>query len=97
MPNVGIMFDVAHALFRQEDPADWAYTAGKYLKHIHMTDNDRLPPGRGKVDFFPLMRALKELDFSGYVTMEVGFSRDSFADSYARLSLEYLKELEAKA
>ncbi len=95
-PNLGVMFDTAHSLFRQEEAADWAYTAGGFLKHIHMADKGRQAPGTSGYDFQPLMQALKDIEYSGYVTMEIGFSRDRNADSMARRSLEHLKELEAR-
>lgn len=94
LPNVGMMFDVAHALFRQENPQDYVYMAGKHLKHVHFCDSDRLPPGSGTVDFYPIMKALKEIDYSDYIAMEIGFSRTTGTDSIARKSLEYLKKLE---
>jgi len=94
-PNVGVMFDTYHVLYRNEVPSDYVYTMGKNLKHIHLSDYDRLAPGQGGMDFLPVLQALKDVDFQGYVTMEVGFnSRASHPDSIARLSLEYLKGLE---
>lgn len=96
MPNVGLMFDVAHALFRQENPADYVYTAGDYLKHVHFSDSDRLAPGMGTVDFLPLMQALKDINYKDYITMEIGFGRTVGMDSLARKTLEHLKALEAQ-
>lgn len=96
MPNVGIMFDTAHAIFRQEDPADYVYTAGKNLKHIHLTDDNRMPPGTDGYDYYPVMQALKDVGFDGYVTFETGFPRSCGADSAARQALLHLKEIEAK-
>jgi len=95
LPNIGLMFDVAHALFRRENPADYIYTAGDYLKHVHFSDSDRLAPGSGTVDFLPLMQALKDIGYKDYITMEIGFSRTTGVDSLARKSLEHLKALEA--
>lgn len=96
LPNIGVMFDVAHALFRNETPADYVYTSGKYLKHVHLCDSDRLAPGSGTVDFLPIMQALKDIGYKDYITMEIGFSRTTGTDSIARKSLEHLKSLEAK-
>ena len=96
LPNIGVMFDTAHSFFRLEEAADWAYTAGKYLKHIHLADKNRQAPGTSGYDFRPLMQALKDISYEGYVTMEIGFSRDRNPDSMSRQALEYLKNLEAK-
>ncbi|MDK2800394.1 MAG: fructoselysine 3-epimerase [Clostridiales bacterium] len=93
--NIGVMFDTFHVLYRNEVPSDYVYTMGKNLKHIHLSDYNRLAPGQGGMDFLPVMQALKDIDFDGYVTMEVGFSsRSTHPDSVARLSLEHLKGLE---
>lgn len=96
LPNVGLMFDVAHALFRRETPADYVYTAGDYLKHVHFSDSDRLAPGMGTVDFLPIMQAIKDIGYNGYITMEIGFGRTTGVDSLARRSLEHLKMLESR-
>ena len=93
--NVGIMFDTVHAFFRREDPADYVYTAGKQLRHIHFTDRDRMPPGHYDTDFYPVMQALKDIGYDGYVTMETGLPRPSGADSASRKSLDHLKAIEA--
>lgn len=95
--NVKLMFDTAHALYRNEVPSDYIYTMGKDLKHVHMTDYNRLAPGTAGCDFLPIMQALKDIMYDGYVTMENGFpSRGTHPDSVARISLENLKEIEAK-
>jgi protein FrlC len=94
--NVKLMFDTAHALYRNEVPSDYVYIMGSDLKHVHFTDYDRQAPGTAGCDFFPVMQALKDVGFDGYVTMENGFaSRSTHADSIARISLENLKLVEA--
>ncbi len=94
-PNVKVMFDTTHVLHRQEVPSDYVYTMGEHLKHIHMADYNRMAPGQGGMDFLPVMQALKDINFDGYVTMEAGFvPRSAHPDSVARLSIEHLKSLE---
>lgn len=95
LPNIKLMFDIFHALYRDEVPTDYIYTMGKDLKHIHMSDYRRLAPGQGGMDFLPVMQALKDVGYDGYITMEIGFdSRMVHPDSVARLALEHLKGLE---
>jgi protein FrlC len=96
LPNLGVMFDVAHAIFRAEDPSDWVYTAGKYLRNIHLTDSDRQAPGKGCVDFYQILKALRDIGYSDYVNIEIGFGRNVCPDSEARLALEHLKSVEAR-
>lgn len=96
-PNVALMFDTAHAIYRNEPATDYIYTMGSDLKHIHLADYDRKAPGTGGLDFVTIMQALKDTDYAGYVTMEAGFvHRGTDADSVARMSLENLKAIEAQ-
>ena len=55
--------------------SDYAYKMGENLKHIHISDNDRLPPGSGVGDFPSLIDALIDIEFDGFLTMETGFHR----------------------
>ena len=95
--NVGVMFDTYHALYRNEVSADYVRTMGDALLHMHASDDDRLPPGEGSVDWLGVMQALKDINYDGYITMEIGFnSRSADADAYARRALQYLKGIEAQ-
>ncbi|GAA3315239.1 hypothetical protein GCM10020331_009770 [Ectobacillus funiculus] len=49
--NVKVMFDTFHALYRSEVPSDYVYRMADKLHHVHISDNDRLPPGQGSVNF----------------------------------------------
>jgi protein FrlC len=92
--NVKLMFDTFHALYRHEVMSDYVYRMGKNLRHIHISDNDRLPPGAGYGDFPGLVDALIDVGFDGYLTMETGFHRRGIEpDRDARLGLEYLRPL----
>lgn len=97
-PNVKLMFDTFHVLYRKEVSSDYIYRMGKDLRHMHISDNNRLPPGQGRGDFVSVINALKDIDFDGYLTMELGFDRrDIEPDLVARQSYEYLKPLVDKA
>lgn len=93
--NVKLMFDVTHALYRNEVPSDYVRLMGKNLKHIHMADYDRKAPGTNGCDFVDIMQALKDINYDGYVTMENGYpTRSCHPDVVARQSLENLKAIE---
>ncbi len=38
--NYGVCFDYAHASLSKVEPEVWAKTLGKYVKHVHINDND---------------------------------------------------------
>ena len=93
-PNIKLMFDTAHVLYRNEVSTDYVYQMGKDLWHLHLSDDNRLPPGAGRVDFVALIAALKEIGFDGYLTMEIAFNRrDVEPDKMARQAYSYIKPL----
>ncbi|WP_047152260.1 sugar phosphate isomerase/epimerase family protein [Aneurinibacillus tyrosinisolvens] len=90
--NVKVMFDTFHALYRNEVASDYVYRMADKLHHVHIADSDRLPPGQGRCDFTAVLKALKDINYDGYLSMEVGFhTRQAEPDWYARTSIEYFK------
>ncbi len=97
LSNVQLMFDTYHALYRNEVSSDQVYEMGRHLKHVHFADANRMPPGEGVVDWVGVMQALKDIDFDGYCTMEIGFNmRNAEPDRYARSALAYCKRIESQ-
>lgn len=95
LPNVKLMFDTIHALYRNEVSSDYVYRMAKDLHHVHLADANRdAPSAGGKVDYVGLIAALKEVGFDGYVTMEIGFNRrDVDPDHVARRAHDYIRPL----
>jgi protein FrlC len=90
--NVKVMFDTFHALYRNEVPSDYVYRMKEKLHHVHISDVDRLPPGQGTCNFPSVLQALQDIDYQGYLTMEVGFhTRKADPDWYAQSSIDYLR------
>ena len=97
LPNVKVMFDTYHALYRNEVSSDYVTEMAEHLDHVHFADSNRLPPGEGVIDWYGVLAALKAIDFQGYLTMEAGFNtRAVDPDRVARSALSYLKTVEAK-
>ena len=93
-PNVGAMFDTYHTLYRNEVPTDYVYRLGERLKHIHLADVNREPPGSGLVDYVSLIQALRDVKYDGYLTMEIGFNRRNVEpDDMARRAHAYLTSI----
>ena len=93
-PNVKLMFDTFHVLYRREVSSDYVYKMGKNLAHVHISDERRLPPGQARGDFYSVIDALKDIGYEGYLAMELGFDRrDIEPDTVARQALEYLRPL----
>jgi protein FrlC len=93
-PNVKLMFDTIHAMYRNEVPTDYVYRMGKDLRYVHISDVDRLPPGQGRGDFVGLVQALNDIGYDGFLSMEIGFNyRNAQPDKFAREAYEYMKPL----
>ena len=62
--NFGICFDYAHAILSKTDVKEWAEKLGKYVRHVHINDNDLMSDlhmawGRGNINrqnFYDLYR-----------------------------------------
>lgn len=62
-----------------------------YLFHFHANDANGLGPGFGETDFNPIVKALKEVKYSGFISVEV-FDTSSGSRKIAKDSLLYLKK-----
>jgi sugar phosphate isomerase/epimerase len=64
----------------------------KPLGYVHYSDNNRLYPGGGALDFRELTRALMDIGYAGYITLEcLPFPG---AEESARRGLSYMKSIE---
>jgi len=100
-PAVGLNFDVGHAYCVGDDPATTIPRLAKYIRHFHLEDiaatrvHHHLVPGEGAIDFGATFRAIRQIGYDGWVTIELYPYVDD-PDAAARTALERVKAILAQ-
>jgi sugar phosphate isomerase/epimerase len=89
--NVKILADLFHMNIEEVDVAGTLRELGPMLGHVHFVDSNRLAAGMGHLDFRPIVAALREMGYSGYLSAEAMSGSDP--EGAARKTLETFKAL----
>jgi sugar phosphate isomerase/epimerase len=106
LPSVGCMADTFHMAIEEQDPPAAIRLAGERLYHVHFADSNRAAPGRGHTDFRPLVAALRDIGYAGYVSFELlpaagdpflalkGGKAQEFFDQYTEEAISFVRGIE---
>jgi sugar phosphate isomerase/epimerase len=92
-PNVKLHLDVKAMSTEAVPIPDVIRRHAAHLAHFHANDPNRRGPGFGDVDFKPIFQALKDVNYSGWVSVEV-FDYSPDPDTIARESIRYMRACE---
>jgi sugar phosphate isomerase/epimerase len=105
LDNGGVMADTFHMNIEEASIPDALRTAKGLLRHVHLADSNRAVAGRGHTDFRPILRALLDIEYTGYLSFEVmapsgdpmgipeGAGPESF-DADTKQAIEHMKSIE---
>ena len=97
-PNVLMNCDVGHLFCVGDDPADVIRKHADHVAHVHVEDigknrvHQHLTPGKGVMDFPAIFAALDDIDYAGWVTVEL-YPYETTAAGVAKLAYEHLRPM----
>lgn len=102
LENIGVMGDTYHMNIEEVNIGDAIRSLGDKLYYLHIADSNRAAPGRGHIDFNEVVRALRDINYDGWIAMELlpaaadpfgGEVQKEFYDQYTKESIEFLENL----
>ena len=89
-PNLKTILDVKSASSEAASIPELIRLHHTSIAHVHANDANRRGPGFGETDYVPIFNALKEMQYTGFVSVEV-FDYTPDAITIARASLTYMR------
>ena len=91
-PNFQMILDVCSTAKEGLDMPTQIRNCAEHVAHFHSNDDNGYLPGSGNVDYPPIIEALKEINYTGYVSTEV-FDFKPDPKTIAKRSIDFLRTL----
>ncbi len=107
-PGIGVMADTFHMSLEEVDIAAAIRALGSRLVHVHLADSNRAAPGFGHTDFTPIVQAIADVGYLGWVSYELlpaagdvwgvvaGAGAAEFLDPYTEAAIAHTKRIESE-
>ena len=69
--NVRLLLDLFHMNIEEQNIAQSIRLAGPAIGHVHFADSNRRAAGFGHTDFRPIIWALRDVRYNGYLSAEI--------------------------
>lgn len=69
--HLGYMADTFHMSLEERDISESIRAAGPRLSHVHLADSNRAAPGYGHTDFEPIVQAIADTGYTGWISYEL--------------------------
>jgi sugar phosphate isomerase/epimerase len=90
-PRCRLILDCLAMSHESKPIADIIRANRVHVAHFHANDPNAQGPGFGDLDFVPILRALREIDYGGWISVEV-FDYSPGREQLARKSAEYMRQ-----
>ena len=70
-PSLGALYDTFHANIEESHPVAALLENAHLIRHVHISESHRGMPGSGHVNWPATFRALKQINYAGWLTVEV--------------------------
>jgi sugar phosphate isomerase/epimerase len=91
LKNVVLLADLFHMNIEERDLAAAIREAGRHIGHVHFADSNRQAMGFGHTDPIRVIAALREIQYSGYLSAEISPLPDP--ETAARQTISSIRSL----